>query len=203
MITVVIPTIWRAAETTNQSIKLLDQDPAITQILLLNNNRSYNYRSLDFINSKKLEVHTFPENIYVSASWNYGIKHSLNETVCLLNDDIVAPVGKLFSYLPQEYGLVGISANCFNHVGSILIKPALTRSLGYGQLLFVKRNNYVDIPSDIRIWYNDDYLFHKVPGLHYELLCNITGTMSTSTFSDPGFEIIKQQDYLAYKRYIT
>ena len=202
MITVCIPTIWAKPEYLIRSVVLLNSSPLITQIILINNDRSYNYRKLDkLLECNKLEIIIPSSNIYVSASWNYGVKNSINETVCLLNDDILVDVESLYKLLPTTYGLVGINESCFRYVGPPVIRPTHIRPLGFGQLMFVKQNRYPVIPDDIRIWYNDDYLFDRTPGQHYEITCSITGYMSSSTFSRPEFEIIKQQDAAAYARY--
>lgn len=202
MITVCIPTIWAKPEYLQRSIELLNKSVLITQIILINNDRSYNYRHLSSIlTSTKVEIIIPSTNMYVSASWNYGVKNSVNETVCLLNDDILVDVESLYKILPNAYGLVGINEKSFKHVGTPIIRPAYVRPLGFGQLMFVKRSRYPIIPEDIRIWYNDDYLFERTPGQHYEITCSITGYMSSSTFSRPEFEIIKQQDAAAYLRY--
>jgi hypothetical protein len=208
MITVGIPTIWLAKNTLDLSILSLESSLSVQEIILVNNKKEYNIcQHNSIVNSRKIVVYTPTKNIYVSKSWNWIVDNSTTELVCLLNDDIFIKA-EIFDWIannwPKNCGLLGLCEDAFKI--DIQQQPTITKShyrtLGYGQMLVFKRINYEYIPGDINIWYNDDYLYHKMRGQHYQLNCGVLGGMSTSTFSDPDFEAVKRADAIAYKKYI-
>jgi len=204
MITVVMPTMWRTPELKS-SIEIMEQSPYITRIQLINNAKSAFFQAgINTWGNTKIRVYTPPENIYITASWNHGVLHADTDIVCLLNDDVVLPAPAwefIANNWPEDAGIVGLGFNSLHILGGAYhLRATTARGYGFGAAMFIRRKNYLPIPEDLKLWFNDDWLFKYIPGQHYYMEGPFTGRMSATT-DDPEFNEIKRQDAINWKKY--
>lgn len=192
MITAIIPTLW-SSPYLKSLLDNLDKSPLVTQIILIDNNNSQRNIDLDY---GKLTALVQTENIYITASWNKGVAHSRTEYTCLLNDDIVFHPSAFMWLLqswPTDAGIIGLSGTGINNHCDYQLQPTTHRSYGFGAAMFFKTKQYKKIPEDLKLWYNDDWLFKYSSGQHYIFHAPVVGSMST-TIGDTKWNAIKQQD---------
>lgn len=166
MLTIVIPTLQKSVSTLELLLKTLDSDPAVGEIIVIDNS----LKGLDF-NSSKIRVIIPEENLYVNPSWNLGVKEAKFDKIGLLNDDIAIPENlctEVSQYIKEEVGIIGIKRDSVftqDHIDSLpdsmalLIESTRFRNFNFGIVMFFHKNSYVKIPQDIKIFYGDDWLF--------------------------------------------
>ena len=68
---------------------------------------------------------------------------------------------------------------------SPLLRRTYARTWGFGSLMFLERDHWLPIPSDMKIIYGDDYLFHRQRHRNYHLFgVPIVTEMSTTSSRD-------------------
>lgn len=168
-ISAVIPTILANGELLSNLIISLEKDVSVCEIIVVNNSG----KKLPEIDSKKLKILDFGENLYVNKSWNVGVLQGRGEFFALINDDLILPenfCSRVLPHLSIENGLYGFDKKYILKIDSdevvsnkfdISIKKADERKLYYGILMFGHRDNYFVIPDKLKIYCGDDYLFWK------------------------------------------
>lgn len=231
-ISVVIPTLW-ASRQIEELLNNLYRIEIIEEIIVFDNNfinrtvdfnkfanlapssiflkDSYN-RPLKIDVHGKITVITAEDNLYVSEPWNIGTAISKADIVCLLNDDTI-PEKVVFDNVVEfiqnnieTIGIVGINNNCYyrTHTSKDFLHVT-TRPLAFGCCMFFLRSKYVSIPNDIKVWFNDDFLFYKgIKGDHYSYVgAKVTGTLS-ATNNNPQYRSrlskVIVSDEIAYKK---
>jgi hypothetical protein len=175
---VVIPTMWKY----DPFVKFLTQLVAcetVDEIILINNDNSRRPQS-HILDHKKIKFYDFGRNIFVNPAWNFGVHISQNNSVCLLNDDIVFDI-KLFdrigTILNENTGVVGIDSGTTFTNGNINIIPLQNeRPYGFGCLMYIQKSWWIDIPDNLNIFYGDDWIFNtcKNRNLINYVITNIT-----------------------------
>jgi hypothetical protein len=109
------------------------------------------------------------ENLYVNKSWNIGVEIAKNNIVCLLNDDIEINFQTIKNNIEAinnlDFGIIGFDANRnlgteFNtNVDVFEFKEAECRYLGFGCMMFIRKENYIKIDERLRIFFGDDLLY--------------------------------------------
>jgi GT2 family glycosyltransferase len=109
------------------------------------------------------------ENLFVNKSWNIGVELAKNNIVCLLNDDIEINFqtikNNLEAIINLDFGIIGFDANKnlgtdFNtNVDVFEFKEAECRYLGFGCMMFIRKENYVKIDERLKIFFGDDILY--------------------------------------------
>lgn len=157
MFTVVIPTMWKP-DTFEEQLNSLCCSQYVDEIILINNNKysTPNFRILD--HKKILHINPY-ENLVVNPSWNLGVMLSNNNNICLLNDDLLIDT-KVFEFMSshKDKSLCGLSMQ--NQDGDFKLVEAEKRITGFGCMIFIRKDLYDFIPSDIIMFYGDDYLFY-------------------------------------------
>ena len=169
-ISVVIPTLQRDVETLNNLVSTLVNDAMVDEILIIDNSlQNYSF------NNEKVRVIVPQENLFVNPSWNLGVREARNEYVCLANDDIRIPNNfctKVLENFSDDFGVVGMDnayvTNTRNKDNKVVIdinkvelndsrevnfKPVKYRTHNFGIMMFFKKENYVEIPEDLKIFY--------------------------------------------------
>lgn len=209
-ISVVIPTILANSELLSNLIISLEKDISVCEIIVVNNSG----KKLPEINSKKLKILDFGENLYVNKSWNIGVLQSRGEFFALINDDLILPdnfCSKVLPHLSLENGLYGFDKKFILDIDSpnvqkdnyeIFVQEAEKRKLNYGIIMYGHRDNYFVIPNDMKIYCGDDYLFikNKINGKKNYVIsgCKIRHCHQLSS-SNPAFDEIKISDCKYYK----
>jgi GT2 family glycosyltransferase len=223
-ITVVVPTMWLAKEF-EVSLEILHKAKRVSEVVVIDNGD----RNMDFSRygpraqgqpieryGKRIAVDQYGKfkmlrpgrNIYVTEPWNIGARLAAAEIVCLLNDDVI-PQEEAFDFASEliasdkSVGIVSVGGECYGNASHAnTFRPTPNREYGFGCCMFFLKEKFVEIPTEIRIWFNDDFLFRKIQGTH----CALTGAVarggfSTTTFSPsvwPQIAEIVKKDEEAY-----
>ena len=163
MISFIVPTMWRNSKRLFNvfgEFKLANI-PNAEFILIDNNHGCY----LD----PELTVLIAKENLFVNKSWNIGVDIARNNIVCLLNDDIEINFSTIKNNLEAinnlDFGIIGFDANKnlgtdFNKNMDVFdFKEADCRTLGFGCMMFIRKENYIKIDERLRIFFGDDLLY--------------------------------------------
>jgi glycosyltransferase involved in cell wall biosynthesis len=166
LFTVVIPTMW-SSDKIYESVKNLQDSYGIGEIIVINNNPSGCKKPLE---GSKVKVIDFQENIFVNPAWNLGVSKASYDKICLLNDDVILE-DMAFHFMTlqlerSDVGVVGLSKSCYNledaHVDyrnrPFYLEKISTRNRGWGCAIFFKKENYINIPPDLKIWFGDDWM---------------------------------------------
>jgi|TARA_B110000259_G_scaffold185635_1_gene235113 hypothetical protein len=168
MISYIIPTLWKSDsiyDTINQFMDLKDNKAEL--IIIDNTNSDITY------SDKRVKVCKMEENQYVNPSWNIGVDLSSNDQVAIINDDITFNVAKFHQFVldtkpkalciinsnkldeEEHYSLASIPED----EGNINARPA-----GGGQFMFCLKENWPQLPYDLKLWHGDDifYYYHTL-----------------------------------------
>jgi GT2 family glycosyltransferase len=195
---VIIPTLWKSGRT-RKLLEDLNDSEYVGEIIIIDNSRDNRIIYLD-----KVKVYNQLENIYVNPAWNLGVSLSKYENLLLCNDDINFDT-KVLEYLLSvidDIGVIGQSSS--NYVNFIKDKPNVIpftkRPHGWGCLICIKKNKWLDIPNELKIACGDDYLINNVKGGAYSLTnVNIFTEMSTTSSSSIELINIQLNDIKIYK----
>lgn len=168
LISVIIPTMWRAPDYLFETLNNLLAHSLVGEILLINNDTTIT-PTWNLLNHPKLRIFDTLSNIFVNPAWNLGVRESKYNKICLCNDDIIFDINlidKIYSEIVPEkgaYGLITGEAH-FNHPpttdGSINFMewaPGINLH-GFGQLMFMHKSNWTEIPDTLKIYFGDDFI---------------------------------------------
>jgi hypothetical protein len=198
---IIIPTLWRC-DRIFELLDELEKCNAVDEIILIDNNYSYSKN----VNKQytKIKLISNKENMYVNPSWNLGVKESKNTNIAILNDDLNFN-SDVFDYIKNhiDKGLIGLCCSAYDPIDRnepYEIFETEHRTWGWGCMIFLKKENYIEIPSALKIACGDDYLFHYLKCKKYSLKnLRIHGRISITSLS-PEFLEIQQQDLENYKK---
>lgn len=213
MISVIIPTLFKTDRIYTTLIEL-SKCNTVGEIILIDNT------GLDKgIDISKVRYVLESGNTYVNPAWNKGVSLSKYDKICILNDDIWFDweyLESISEFIDSKVGLIGMSSDNYNEpIEQFRISKILPnwktsnghRPIGYGCCFFIHKSNWINIPSDIKIWAGDDFLFYSNNGLSNYLIEGIRcdGIMSL-TSEDKSLEIefgpIKNNDMMLIKKQI-
>lgn len=206
-LSVVIPTLQRDIKTLNNLVKTLIADEVVKEIIIIDNSlKGYSFEN------EKVKVITPKENLFVIPSWNLGVKEAKSEYVCLVNDDIKIPenyCSKVLEQMNDKCGIIGVSTqdvidtrNSANEIvvdinsvkteiaEKLTFKPITFRTHNFGIMMFFKKENYVPIPEDLKIFFGDDWIIYQAKklGKTNAVACGAKvyhlGSLSSDSFKD-------------------
>jgi hypothetical protein len=163
MISFIVPTMWVNARRLANIIDDYKRAniPNAEFILIDNSHGCYLEPEITVLIPK--------ENLFVNKSWNIGVEIAKNNIVCLLNDDIEINFETIKNNLKRindlDFGIIGFDANKnlgteFNtNVDVFEFKEAECRYLGFGCMMFIRKENYLKIDERLRIFFGDDLLY--------------------------------------------
>ena len=163
MISFIVPTMWVNARRLANIIDDYKRAniPNAEFILIDNSHGCYLEPELTILIPK--------ENLFVNKSWNIGVELAKNNIVCLLNDDIEINFQTIKNNLDAinnlDFGIIGFDANKnlgtdFNtNVDVFEFKEAECRTLGFGCMMFIRKENYIKIDERLHIFFGDDILY--------------------------------------------
>lgn len=177
MISLVVPTMWRHAPF----VEFLEQvcaHPVIQDVIIIDNCVAHRPHNSIF-HHDKMRLKEFGRNIHVNPAWNVGVYESTCDHVCIMNDDIkfdIQVFDLVDEFMKPHMGLISLCASepvqgdiYFEHWQG-------AHMFGCGQLMFVHRQQYVDIDPELQVYCGDNWLFdhlHHVTGENY-LIRNLT-----------------------------
>lgn len=164
MISFIVPTMWKDSKRLSNVIEDYKRAniPDAEFILIDNSHGCYLEPELTILIPK--------ENLFVNKSWNIGVELAKNDIVCLLNDDIEINFQTIKNNLDVinnlDFGIIGFDANKnlgteFNtNVDVFEFKEAdFGTTLGFGCMMFIRKENYIKIDERLRIFFGDDILY--------------------------------------------
>ena len=159
---IVIPTMWFSSKL-ECLIEELIKSELVEEIIIIDNNTLSNNKTK--IVSEKLKVLPQKENIFVNPAWNLGVKISKNENIIISNDDLcITNINKvLLEILNTNFDFIGLDyQNINNNNGVIITKTSGGMTKGFGCFMFIKKNKYIQIPENIKIWFGDAILYNNI-----------------------------------------
>ena len=188
--------MWRCVDLTNELLTNLVLCDKVDEIIIIDNDTNIT-PDLEVLLNDKIKIINQQENIGVNPAWNLGVKLSKNDKLCIVNDDIVFDTNvfnKIDQYVTPEYGVHGIVVG-----DEKLGQPASTDySIDFykwepgkiihcfGQLMFIHKANWEDIPNELVINFGDDAIFH------YQVVKNRTNLLIYNIeFRSPMSQTVK------------
>lgn len=207
MISIIIPTLWKSncIFDTIRDFSHCNQ-PGAELIIIDNANSDFTFYA------DGLTVIKQPENIFVNPAWNLGVEMAKNDTICLLNDDILINIDTLFNNVPKfpEYGIVGFDANrnltqTINNDDDIWqLEEATCRSLGFGCMMIMPKAHYEPIPPELKIFFGDDILYWLNRDHFKRKIYNVTNLHAIGELSKTSrpFEPVLQEEVHYFDKFI-
>jgi hypothetical protein len=191
----------------------LNASPDVREIILIDNAPSANSKTI-LAGISKIQYMPMEQNIYVNPSWNLGVSAANSEYVMILNDDVWTnpSLSKIIethkTHEDKNNGIYGFSTSCFLCKESIQTVPTEPvyfvsnegRGTGWGCMFLFKRDMWVDIPDELKIWFGDDYItqqFMKRNQTVYSIK-NVCVTEWSVTTRLPEFSSIMENDRQLY-----
>lgn len=208
-VSVVIPTLQKNKDLLHKLVENLEKDNSVDEIIVIDNSG----QGLSY-SSKKLNIISPKQNLFVNPSWNLGVEIAKNEIVALLNDDIIIPINfchDVISQMRQEMGIVGMNGNKIEAITdinkqpsreNIHLEPASYMDYYYGIAMFFYKSSYNRIPNEIKIVYGDSWIFTscKRQKKQNQRICGCTiyhyGSLSSGI---KNFNPIAKNDSKVYK----
>ena len=159
---IIIPTMWFSSKL-ECLIEELIKSELVEEIIIIDNNTLSNNKTK--IVSQKLKVLPQKENIFVNPAWNLGVEISKNENIIISNDDLcITNINKvLLEILNTNFDFIGLDyQNINNNDGVIITKTSGGMTKGFGCFMFIKKNKYIQIPENIKIWFGDAILYNNI-----------------------------------------
>lgn len=163
--TVIIPTMWRFPLFPKFLEDLVD-NTYVDQVIIINND---NTRTPELLKSDKITLIDKGKNLKVNPSWNLAVRLSRNEDICIVNDDLIYDL-RIFKALTKinqnNFGAAGMALG--GHLpssgqpelttGIIDIKLLEFNYYGFGQFMYIKKRQWVNIPYECEFGFGDDWV---------------------------------------------
>ena len=186
MFSVVIPTIWSIPSYTLDLVNLLVDCELIDDIIIIDN-AVEKYSDNRIYHDDKITYVGMPHNIFVNPAWNLGVNLAKNEHVIISNDDLVIEPTEILEFLlreSKEWDVVGLSPGAYEDTtcDTIHLTDVTKRTYGWGCFMSVKKSKWVDIPTDMKIFYGDDFIIRTNDNAkNLELPFKVKNEMSASS----------------------
>lgn len=209
MFSVIIPTMWRSNKTA-KLLKDLYSSEFIHEIIIIDNDVAAKNVDLDQYQDK-IKYYPQTENIYVNPAWNLGVSLANNDLLCICNDDINFDVDDYIQFILQhidQLGVFGSNIRPFNKVTQDLlykinderILKAAIATQGFGMLMFLNKRNWIDIPSNLKIWFGDDWITNTHNNVYSVNLVKTIDADKHTTATSPELKEILKLDSIEWKR---
>ena len=209
-ITVIVPTMWKFKPFLN-FVSELTKIPLIGEVLIINNAVA-DTPAHSVLDNDKISLYNFDQNTFVNPAWNFGVKNSRYDRICILNDDLIFDlklINKIYEYL-EPNKIFGLDAHTSFVDGSIDIDYYNGQNgFGFGCLMFLFKQDWVNIPDDLKIGYGDNWIFDTMlyRGNHNYLISNMlfyTPNSATMCTLDTNFaQQIYKKETEVYKKEIA
>ena len=201
--------MWRSNKTS-KLLKDLYESKYVHEIIIIDNDVAAKNVDLDQYRDK---IRHYPqtENIYVNPAWNLGVSLANNDLLCICNDDINFDVDDYIQFiLPNisQLGIFGANIRPYHKVTQDLlykinddrITRAALATQGFGMLMFIDKKNWIDIPSNLKIWFGDDWLTDNHENIYSVNLVKTIDADKHTTASSSELKEILKLDRIEWKR---
>jgi hypothetical protein len=213
---VIIPTMRKSLDTLKEMLVRYEKCPLVGEVLIINNGLydkdgfpTEDYDGIDaHIGLCELEkimiIHNGP-NIYVNPAWNAGVKEAKYEYLLFANDDIlIHDLDNLLEFMINHIEtneVIGIDIqkmNCPYALGELLPKEYL----GWGSFFAMKKEHYVHIPEDIKIYCGDNIQWMANKPLVLEGAKGEAKQRSTIDTDLAHFQPIMENDWVLFTKWM-
>lgn len=170
-ISVIIPTLW-VPKYVFTTLIALNNHELVGQIIIIDNSGSPQY-DLSFL--EKVTYIAENKNTFVNPAWNKAVGLAVYNKLLFLNDDVYTNwhlLDLIFPHISPETGMIGLGdfyeSNYPSHepplnelVNSFRLDSCSQRPFGYACLFFLHKNVFHPIPSELKVFFGDDFLFKK------------------------------------------
>ena len=214
MISIVSPTMWLYQPYLN-FLKYIVRLDVIKEIIIIDNAPDKKPNA-DILNHEKIKVITFGKNIFINPAWNEGSRISESDIICILNDDIHFDLRlfyKIDEFFKPGMGAIGLSAGIAAYGQTPLTNGIIDFELfngqnceGFGELMFIRKENWCDIPEGLLLGYGDNFIFdyHYFKGLQNYFITNIwhhhEGSFTQSRFPSAERQAIYEKETAIYNQ---
>lgn len=168
-VSVIVPTMWRANEFFSKMLTMMTESPFVGEIIIIDNDKDRRPDDIDF-SSGKIKILEFGSNIFFNKSMNVGVENATCELLCLSNDDIIfdpAIFGALCNNFDKEtMGMVFPHPAYLNRgkenlelIKNLTLVEAEKPLDGFGCCMFIHRENYVPVPSELVQHFGDVFYY--------------------------------------------
>lgn len=174
VISVIVPTMWKANQFFLKMLPLLEWSYAVGEIIIIDNNTAETpHEELKKYN--KISRLPSAKNLYYNSSINLGAKMASNPVLCFLNDDVLFDP-RVFEYVSMninnECGMISPHPLYFNRgnengelIQKLELKPMEKHpdghdktADGFGCCMFVMKNNFEPVPSELVQHFGDEFI---------------------------------------------
>jgi len=150
-VSVIIPTMWRP-ECFPKVLEMVFSQEVVDEVIIISN-----AEPTFEVTDAKATILQQDKNIGVNPAWNLGVEKAKNETVVILNDDFLME-GRFFEEALRVKDSNAIVSINFN-TESKEVERTTHRHDGFGCCFMIDKKDYVTIPSDLLVYFGDDWLF--------------------------------------------
>lgn len=169
MISIIVPTMWRYEPFLDFAQYLVRVD-VVSELIIINNDNTKTPQH-PVLNHPKIRMLDFGRNIFVNPAWNIGVQAAREDIVCILNDDLqfdLKLLYKIVDFIQPNMGAIGLMTGDVTHgqvpitTGRIEFFPFEGQNcIGFGELMFLHKNAWVDIPEGMNIGMGDVFIFER------------------------------------------
>lgn len=198
---VIMPTMWRSHRTVSLIDDLCLSDH-VDELIIIDNDPSARQK---FQMRRKITLYNQEENIYVNPAWNLGVKEADNNLLCIINDDINLDFDYglclVEEFLSEKGTVIGIHPGSYKmdpNDTTIGVMPGHYIGAGWGCCIFMRKDDWVDIPEDLKTWYGDNWIVNNSKNA-YSMLKAVSTEMSTTNNSISNIDEIQENDAKIWK----
>jgi len=152
MFTYILPSILSTNRIHSQLVDVLNHR-LIEKVILVTQNSVGKY---DLQHDKLINI-VADEYSFCNGKWNMGYEYGVyTENLILATDDInydTEIFDRVGNLNLRDYGIIGAGAE---------FKQVISRTHGFGQLMFMKKEHFTPIPEGIKHWFGDDWIFYNM-----------------------------------------
>jgi hypothetical protein len=183
LISVVVPTLWKFAPFPKVAVDLASHNRVCEVIVINNAPHAVPSDAALLKHHSKVRLINPGQNFFVNPSWNLGASLCLGSIICLWNDDLIFDHRILELIAQQQKPQHGVAGLWVEPPGPepLLVRHSSQGLWGFGQLMFLHKQNWIDIPPDLLVYCGDNWIFDTQKNKHG---CNLM--ISQSLYHTPG-----------------
>ena len=175
MFSFIMPTMWRS-DFTKKLLEDLQESEYVSEIILIDNDPSN--KNIDISKFNKIVYLPQEFNIFVNPAWNLGVSVAKNDLIAISNDDINFNVDVYLSTVLKYQDILGVFGinyrNSYTskysdliHLNADILKKGAIVGNGFGMLMFMRKQNWKNIPEGLKIYFGDNWIIGTHPNSSY------------------------------------